>query len=463
MKLWQSRFSKPTNQLVDELNASITFDHRLYRQDIAGSKAHATMLAEQGIISLEDTDLIIQGLDGIEADIAAGTLTFDISTEDIHMSIETELTRRIGDAGKRLHTARSRNDQVAVDFRLYVKDEATHVRDLCVNLLDALCNIAEQHTDTILPAYTHLQRAQPTTFAHHMMAYANMICRDVTRLDDAIARMDECPLGAGACTGTTYPIDRAATAKALGFARIAENSLDAVSDRDFALETMSALSILMMHLSRLSEEIIFWCSAECKFIELDDAFATGSSIMPQKKNPDIAELVRGKTGRVFGSLFTLLTVMKALPLAYNKDMQEDKEPVFDTLDTVSACLPVFTQMLATMIVLPENMLAACREGFLNATDCADYLVKKGMPFREAYSIVGKLVAQCTETGKALDELSLDDYRAHSDLFDQDIFQAIALETCVNLRKSAGGSAPEAVAAQIASIRVFIQQCKAENP
>ena len=457
MKLWSGRFDKQPSELVDELNASIGFDQRMFREDIRGSIAHAGMLGVQGIIAPEEAALIIQNLEEICADMEAGKVPFLTEHEDIHLCVEAELTKRIGDTGKRLHTARSRNDQVALDLRLYLKREGTAIRDLCLGLLDVFAGIAEKHLDTILPAYTHLQRGQPTTFAHHMMAYANMVRRDVTRLEDCLERMDEMPLGSGACTATTYPIDRERVAEELGFSRLTENSLDGVSDRDFAIELTSALSILMMHLSRLSEEIIFWCSWEFRFVELDDSYATGSSIMPQKKNPDIAELVRGKTGRVYGDLMTLLTVMKALPLAYNKDMQEDKEPVFDALDTVQAILPVFTEMLATMKVLPENMYRAAGEGFINATDCADYLVKRGLPFRDAYTVVGKLVNFCIKEGKTLETLTLEEYQASCPLFDGDIFDAISLATCVGQRKVPGGPAKESVVRQIESIAAFITQ------
>lgn len=455
MKLWSGRFEKDTDKLVDELNASIPFDSRMYREDIQGSMAHAGMLGAQGIIREEEAEKIIVCLGEILDDIEAGKLTFDINTEDIHMSIETELTKRIGDTGKRLHTARSRNDQVALDIRLYLKTEIEEIKRMLLDLMGALLTIAEKSLETVMPAYTHLQRAQPTTLAHYMMAYANMLRRDVTRLEDCLARMDEMPLGSGALTGTTYPIDRERVAGELGFARITENSLDGVSDRDFSIELLAALSTMMMHLSRLSEEIILWCSWEFKFVELDDAYSTGSSIMPQKKNPDIPELVRGKTGRVYGSLVSLLTVMKALPLAYNKDMQEDKEPVFDAVDTAKKCLPVFTDMLLTMKIYKENMRSAAGAGFINATDCADYLVKKGLPFRDAYTIVGKLVNACIVGGKTLETLTLEEYRAVAPEFDEDIFEAIRLEACVSLRKVPGGPAPESVREQMVSISLFI--------
>ena len=456
MKLWSGRFEDDTDALVDELNASIGFDKRLYKEDIAGSIAHAEMLGAQGIIDASEAEAIISGLKSILADIEAGGYEFSQSDEDIHMSIESELTRRIGDAGKRLHTARSRNDQIALDFRMYLKNEIETIRHMELSLISVLADIAAANTDTIMPAYTHLQRAQPSTLAHNMMAYANMLKRDVTRLEDCLERMDEMPLGSGALAGTTYPIDRHRVANALGFARVTENSLDGVSDRDYALELLSALSILMMHLSRFSEEIILWCSWEFKFIELSDAYSTGSSIMPQKKNPDIAELVRGKTGRVYGSLMGLLTVMKALPLAYNKDLQEDKEQVFDAVDTVKKCLPVFTAMIATMKVKPESMRAAASEGFINATDCADYLAKKGMPFRDAYTVVGRLVNYCITNGRTLETLTMDEYKALSPVFGEDVYAAIDLDACVDMRSVPGGPSKKSVAEQIESVRSFLE-------
>ena len=455
MKLWSGRFDGDTDALTDELNASISFDKRLYKEDIRGSQAHAQMLGDCGIIELSEATKIIAALEEILADIERGSFEFKQSDEDIHMSIEAELTRRIGDAGKRLHTARSRNDQVALDFRLHLKGEIATIHGYVLALVETLCDLTEMHKNTILPAYTHLQRAQPSTLAHYLMAYASMLRRDVTRLEDCLERMDYSPLGSGALTGTTYPINRKQTAKMLGFADITENSLDGVSDRDYAIELMSDLAILMMHLSRFSEEIIMWCSWEFKFITLSDKYSTGSSIMPQKKNPDVAELVRGKTGRVYGDLISLLTVMKALPLAYNKDMQEDKEQVFDAVDTVKKCLPVFTAMVATMTVNGENMRRAAAEGFINATDCADYLVKKGLPFRDAYTVVGKLVNACGATGKTLETLTLDEYKSACELFESDVFDAISLDTCVAERRSAGGPAPEAVAVQLESVRAFL--------
>ena len=455
MKLWAGRFQKETDTLVNDFNSSIAFDARMYREDIAGSIAHATMLGRQGIIEEHEAEKIIDGLKAILADIEADKVEFSLENEDIHMNIETLLTQRIGDTGKRLHTARSRNDQVAVDFRLYVKKEIPKIIDMVLDLEKVLIRKAEANLDTVMPGYTHLQRAQPVTFGHHLMAYANMFRRDVTRLEDCLERMDECPLGAGALATSTYPVDRFQTAAALGFAKPTDNSMDSVSDRDFAIEFLSACSILMMHLSRFSEEIILWCSWEFQYVELDDAYSTGSSIMPQKKNPDVAELVRGKTGRVYGSLITLLTVMKGLPLAYNKDMQEDKECVFDAIDTVELCLPVFGAMVDTLTVRPKNMAKAAAGGFINATDCADYLTKKGLPFREAYMIVGRLVNMCIKSGETLDTLPLKDFRSISNLFDADVYQALELKTCVNGRTVYGGPAADSVKQQIALIEEFV--------
>ncbi|MDD6238525.1 MAG: argininosuccinate lyase [Oscillospiraceae bacterium] len=457
MKLWAGRFQKETDTQVNDFNSSIIFDQRMYQQDIQGSLAHATMLGRQGIITKEEADDIVNGLTAILQDIEDGKVEFSMENEDIHMNIEAMLTQRIGPDGKRLHTGRSRNDQVAVDFRLYVKSEIPKIIGMLLDLEKVLTEKAKANTETVMPGYTHMQRAQPTTFAHYMMAYANMIRRDITRLEDCLERMDECPLGAGALATSSYPIDREFTAHALGFKKPTENSMDSVSDRDFAIEFLSACSILMMHLSRFSEEIILWCSWEFKFVEMDDAYSTGSSIMPQKKNPDVAELVRGKTGRVYGSLITLLTVMKGLPLAYNKDMQEDKEPVFDAIDTVELCIPVFSAMLETMTVLPKNMRKAASGGFINATDCADYLTRKGMPFREAYMIVGRLVNNCLKSGDTLDTLTLRDFRAVSNLFDGDIYDALALKTCVNERKVMGGPAEQEVLRQIAYIEKFVEE------
>lgn len=457
MKLWGGRFQKDTDLLVNELNASISFDQRLYREDITGSMAHAAMLADCGIISKEDAAAITSGLEDILADIEAGKAAFTADNEDIHMNVEALLTARIGDAGKRLHTARSRNDQVALDFRMYVREQIPVIVGQLLELETVLCRQAKKHQTAVMPGYTHLQRAQPISFAQHLMAYAAMFRRDVTRLEDCGARLDECPLGSGALAGTTYPIDRWETAKALGFAAPMGNSLDGVSDRDYALELLSSLSILMMHLSRFAEEVILWCSWEFKFIELDDAYATGSSIMPQKKNPDVAELVRGKTGRVYGSLITLLTMMKGLPLAYNKDMQEDKEALFDAIDTVEICLPVFAAMVNTLSVRRHNMERAAAGGFITATDCADYLVKKGLPFREAYMIVGRLVNLCIKNHETLDTLTLRDFRAICDLFDEGVYEAMALKHCVNGRTVYGGPAKESVLKQISLIEEFIQE------
>lgn len=457
MKLWSGRFSTDTDMMVDEFNASIHFDKRFYPYDIQGSIAHATMLGAVGIIDKADSDLIIKTLKEIKLDFDKGLIEFKTADEDIHMAVETELTKRIGDAGKKLHTARSRNDQVALDFRLYLRDEIQTILSHTLNLIDVLKRIATKHTETILPAYTHLQRAQPTSFAHVMMAYTNMLMRDVTRLEDCYERFDVMPLGSGALTSTTYPIDREMVAKLLNFSKVTENSLDGVSDRDYAIELLADLSILMMHLSRFSEEIILWSSWEYKFIELSDAYSTGSSMMPQKKNPDIAELVRGKTGRVYGSLMAFLTVMKALPLAYNKDMQEDKESVFDAVDTLKQVLPIFAAMLDTMTINQERMLQAANEGFINATDCADYLVKKSLPFRDAYTIVGQLVSYCIEHKKTLETLSIEEYKSFSDLFEGDVYDVINLFNCVQKRKVIGGPAKETVLKQIESVNVFLKE------
>ena len=448
MKLWAGRFQKETDALVNDFNSSISFDARMYREDITGSIAHAAMLGRQGIIKEHEAEKIIDGLKAILADIEAGQVEFSLENEDIHMNIETILTQRIGDTGKRLHTARSRNDQVAVDFRMYVRKEIQAIIGLILDLEKVLVRKAEANLDTVMPGYTHLQRAQPTTFAHAMMAYANMFKRDVTRLEDCLARMDECPLGAGALATSTYPVDRFQTAQALGFSKPTDNSLDSVSDRDFALEFLSACSILMMHLSRFSEEIILWCSWEFKFVELDDAYSTGSSIMPQKKNPDVTELIRGKTGRVYGDLNTLLVMMKGIPLAYNKDMQEDKEAIFDAVDTLELCLKTVTPMLDTMKTLPANMRRAAAKGFINATDCADYLTKKGMPFRDAYKLTGRMVSDCISKDKTLEELTLDEFKGYSALFENDIYDAIDLIKCCEGRTSYGGPSEASVKKQI---------------
>ena len=451
--MWAGRFQKTLDKKADDFNSSLRFDCRMYAQDIRGSIAHATMLESVGILSKEDKDLIIGGLQGIKADIDNGVLTFDNEAEDIHMFVEAELTKRIGDAGKRLHTSRSRNDQVAVDIRLYLRDEAETVLDLIKEVALALVDQAEQNVEVIAPGYTHLQRAQPISFGHQLLAYAMMLRRDMGRIKDAVARMNaECPLGSCALAGTTYPINRDMTAAALDFDGVSLNSIDGVSDRDFCLELMSAFSILMMHLSRLSEELILWSSWEFKFIDLDDSYTTGSSIMPQKKNPDMAELIRGKTGRVYGNLMGLLTTLKGLPLAYNKDMQEDKEGVFDSLDTVKMCLEVLAPMLMTMKVNAKNTYRAAQKGFINATDLADYLVKKGMPFRAAYKIVGTIVAECIDKDCVLDNLPLADYQKHSELFAEDLYEEISLETCVNKRLSKGGASPQSVRDQIAALK-----------
>ncbi len=457
MALWAGRFSKEVDETVNAFNSSIAFDARMYEQDIRGSIAHATMLGDCGVIEQAESAAIVEGLRGILADIQEGTLVFDPNAEDIHMFVEAELTKRLGSTGKRLHTARSRNDQVALDIRLYLRDEIAEIRALVLELAHTLCSMAQEHTETIMPGYTHLQRAQPITFAHHLLAYAQMLARDLERLDDTAKRMNECPLGSGALAGTTYPINRQQTAQLLGFDRPVANSLDGVSDRDFCVELACALSLLMTHLSRFSEEIILWCSWEFKFIELDDAYATGSSIMPQKKNPDVTELIRGKTGRVVGDLMTLLSMLKGLPLAYNKDMQEDKEAIFDAIDNVKLCVKTFTPMLATMRVLKDNMRKAAAKGFINATDCADYLVKKGMPFRDAYKITGTLVAKCIEQELTLETLPLEQYREMTDLFTEDVYDAISLDTCVKERSSEGGPSPKAVAIQLAQLRERLAQ------
>ena len=456
-KLWAGRFQKETDLVVNDFNSSILFDCRLYKEDITGSIAHATMLGRQGIIEEHEAEKIVEGLKGILKDIEEGNVEFSLDYEDIHMNVEQLLTERIGDTGKRLHTGRSRNDQVALDMRLYVKKEIKEIIELILGFMKALTKKSRENLDAVMPGYTHLQRAQPTTFAHYMMAYANMLKRDITRLQDCYERMDEMPLGSGALASTTYPIDRDFVREQLGFARLTDNSLDGVSDRDYCVELLSALSILMMHLSRLSEEIISWCSWEFKFVELDDAYSTGSSIMPQKKNPDVCELIRGKTGRVYGALTTMLTVLKGLPLAYNKDMQEDKEPIFDSIDTVKLCLPVFCDMIATMTVKKDNMLKGSKGGFTNATDVADYLVKKGLPFREAHAVVGRMVFYSIEHDKALDDLTMDEFKEFSDIIDDDIYNAISMETCVNDRKVIGGPAKEVVEKAIADAKEFLAQ------
>ena len=455
-KMWAGRFKKEVDSKVNDFNSSISFDGRMYRHDIMGSIAHAAMLGKTGVIDPAESEKIIAGLEGILADLDSGDLAFDMEAEDIHMFIEAELTKRLGDTGKRLHTARSRNDQVALDIRLYLRDEIQEIKSLTKTLIKALCDMAAQHTETIMPGYTHLQRAQPITFGHHLMAYANMFWRDLGRLSDTAKRMNQNPLGSGALAATTYPIDREMTSALLGFDGPTANSLDGVSDRDFCIELAAAIATIMMHLSRFSEEIILWSSWEFKFIELDDAYATGSSIMPQKKNPDVAELCRGKTGRVYGDLMALLSMMKSLPLAYNKDMQEDKEAIFDAVDTVKLCLSTFTPMLQTARVLKENMRAAAAKGFINATDCADYLVKKGMPFRDAYKITGTLVGICVDTGKTLETLPLSAYQELSELFSQDVFDAISLEKCAMARNVLGGPAKESVERQICQMKAALE-------
>lgn len=455
-KLWGGRFQKNTDKKVDDFNSSIRFDKRMYRQDIRGSIAHATMLGKQGIIPASDAELIVSGLGEILNDIENGKVQFEIDAEDIHMNVEKLLIEKIGDAGKRLHTGRSRNDQVALDIRMYLLDETTEIAELLKHALTVICDLADEHIYTIMPGYTHLQKAQPITFAHHLMAYFEMFSRDFERLCDCRKRMNVMPLGSGALAGTTYPLDREFVASELGFAKVTANSLDGVSDRDFVLELASCLSIIMMHLSRFSEELILWSSHEFSFVEMDDAFSTGSSIMPQKKNPDVAELIRGKTGRVYGHLMGLLTTMKGIPLAYNKDMQEDKEPIFDAVDTVKLCLPVFCDMLATMKVNKNAMLRGAKGGFTNATDLADYLVKKGLPFREAHGVVGRMVFYAIEHAKDLDEFSMTEMKEFSELIEDDIYDAISMETCVNGRKLIGGPAAETVTAAIKKAREYIK-------
>ena len=440
MALWAGRFKKEINADVNAFNSSISFDARMYKHDIMGSQAHAKMLAKQGIISRQDLDEILLGLNDILQEIEEGKLLFDPEAEDIHMFIEAELTKRYPVSGKKLHTARSRNDQVALDLRLYTRDEMNDIKNMLIELMKVMIEKAKAHTHTIMCGYTHLQRAQPITFAHHLMAYVEMFYRDYTRLEDCLKRMNVSPLGSGALATTTYPIDRMFVAQELGMDDIMYNSLDGVSDRDYAIELANDLAMIMMHLSRLSEEIILWCSWEFKYIELDDAYATGSSIMPQKKNPDIAELVRGKSARVINHVSTLLTMMKGLPLAYNKDMQEDKETLFDSIDQVKMCLPVFTDMIKTMKVNVERMKECAAKGFINATDCADYLVKKGRAFRDAYKTTGQLVAYCIDHDEVLETLPLNVYQSFDEVFDEDIYQAISLLTCIENRKVEGGPA-----------------------
>ena len=451
-KMWQGRFKKELDSKVNDFNSSISFDSRMYQNDIQGSIVHVNMLGKQGIIDEKDSKIIAKELANIYEDIAAGKLDIDMSAEDIHMYIEQVLTERFGDLGKKLHTARSRNDQVAVDLRMYLRGQIDEIVGMIKQLIAVLVKKAEENLDTVMPGYTHLQRAQPITFAHHLMAYVEMFKRDMVRMFNCFDLMNECPLGSGALATTTYPIDREFTAEYLGFAQPMQNSLDGVSDRDYCMELAGAIAICMVHMSRLSEEVVLWCSWEFKFIELDDAYSTGSSIMPQKKNPDICELIRGKTGRTIGNVTSLLSMMKGLPLAYNKDMQEDKEAIFDSVDTVKLCLSTLAPMLDTMKVNKENMANAGKKGFINATDCADYLVKKGLPFRDAYKITGTLVAVCIDRGETLDTLPLEEYKKLSDKFESDVYQAISLEKCVSERSVVGGPAPQAVAKHIEQIK-----------
>ena len=457
-QLWKGRFSKAVDSRVNDFNSSIRFDQRMIAQDMRGSGVHAAMLARQGIISEQDCTDILSGLASIADDLSSGALTIDPAAEDVHTFVEQTLTARIGDAGKRLHTGRSRNDQVALDIRLTLRDYSHTLQAYIVELIKVICRKAAENTTAVMPGYTHLQRAQPITFGHALMAYASMLLRDLDRFADATARMDsQCPLGSGALAGTTYPLDRDFTAEKLGFAAPCANSLDGVSDRDFCIELASAISICMMHLSRLSEEIILWCSWEFKFIELDDAFTTGSSIMPQKKNPDIAELVRGKTGRVYGALTSILTTMKGIPLAYNKDMQEDKELTFDAIDTVKGCLALFTGMISTMQFNKQNMEASAKNGFTNATDAADYLVNHGVPFRDAHGIVGRLVLTCIDKGISLDELPLEEYKAISPVFENDIYEAISMKTCVEKRMTIGAPGPDVMEKVIAENKKYLEE------
>ena len=455
-KMWAGRFEGALDKLADDFNSSIHFDKKLYKHDIHGSIEHATMLHGVGVLTKEELDKIIDGLSSILEDIECGALDFDYEAEDIHMFVEAELTKRIGDAGKKLHTARSRNDQVALDLRLYMREEAISVVGLLYRLIGALLSKAKENRDTIMPGYTHLQRAQPITFAHHLLAYCMMFMRDVTRVLDAMVRMNYSPLGSAALAGTTHPIDRDMVAARLGFDGVTMNSIDGVSDRDYCVELEAAFALIMMHMSRLSEEIILWSSWEFKFVELDDAYTTGSSIMPQKKNPDMAELVRGKTGRVYGDLIGTLTMLKGIPLAYNKDMQEDKEAIFDATETVKKCLEVFIPMIETMSPIKENMYAACKRGFINATDLADYLTRKGMPFRAAYKTVGTLVGKCVKAGITLDEIPIEEYKQYSELFEEDLYEEISLENCVRKRISKGSTGYDSVDEQIAYVEEFLK-------
>ena len=454
MAMWDGRFKKGIDEKTNDFNSSIGFDCRMYKQDIMGSLAHSKMLSKQGIITKEDNEKIEKGLLKILEELESGVLEIDKNAEDIHMFVEAKLTEKIGDSGKKVHTARSRNDQVALDLKMYVKEEIIEIKKLIKILINSLIKKAEENLETVMPGYTHMQRAQPVTFAHHLMAYTQMLKRDYIRLENCFELMDTCPIGSCALAGTSYNLDREYEKELLGFKYVTENSLDGVSDRDYLLELASSLSIIMMHLSRFSEEVILWCSWEFKFIELDDSFSTGSSIMPQKKNPDICELVRGKTGRVYGSLITLLTMMKGLPLAYNKDMQEDKEAIFDSIDTVKNCLTILSPMIDTMVVLKDNMKKAAGKGFINATDCADYLVEKGMAFRDAYKITGKLVAYAIDNDKTLEELKLNEYKIYSELFDESIYEKIDLLNCLNSRSVYGGPAKKAVIKQIENMKMF---------
>ena len=455
-QLWGGRFTKETDQLVYNFNASISFDKKLYAHDIEGSIAHVMMLARQGVLSDAEKEDIIEGLQGIRSDVEKGKLEITDEYEDIHSFVEAELTRRIGEAGKKLHTGRSRNDQVAVDMKLYTRDEVRQMNSLIKEMLHTLLSIMEENTETFMPGFTHLQKAQPITLAHHMGAYFEMFKRDHERMVDICRRMDTCPLGSGALAGTTYPLDREYTARILGFSGPTLNSMDGVSDRDYLIEFLSALSMVMMHLSRFSEEVIIWNTNEYQFVEIDDAYSTGSSIMPQKKNPDIAELVRGKTGRVYGALMSLLTTMKGIPLAYNKDMQEDKELVFDAIDTAKGCLSLFTGMLRTMKFNRKKMAESARHGFTNATDAADYLVGKGVPFRDAHGIVGQLVLYCIDKGIALDDMSLEEYRQISPVFEEDIYDAISMETCVNKRVTIGAPGKAAMQDVIGKYKKYLE-------
>lgn len=457
MKLWGGRFTKETDALVHNFNASISFDQKFYKQDIKGSMAHVTMLEKQGILTKEEKEAIVQGLNSILADLDSGNLLIDSSYEDIHSFIETHLIERIGEPGKKLHTGRSRNDQVALDMKLYTRDEILETDSLLKELLNTLYSIMEQNQAAYMPGFTHLQKAQPITLAHHMSAYFEMFKRDRSRLEDILRRMNYCPIGSGALAGTTYPLDRAYTAQLLDFDGATQNSMDSVSDRDYLIEFLNALSIIMMHLSRFSEEIIIWNSNEYQFIELDDTYSTGSSIMPQKKNPDIAELVRGKTGRVYGALMSLLTTMKGLPLAYNKDMQEDKELSFDAIDTVKGCLSLFNGMLKSIHFRKENMEKSAKRGFTNATDAADYLVGKGIPFRDAHGIVGQLVLLCIERNCSLDELSLEEYKKICDIIDHDIYDAISLRTCVEKRNTTGGPGKKAMEETLKLYQAYLDE------